>query len=137
LRRRGIELAVTHGPDVPAVRADPILIGQVIVNLVRNAVDASQDLAHAPPRIEVRTLRTGLNAASVEVRDFGPGLQGRGIEQLASPFYSTKSTGMGLGLAICRSIVEAHAGHLEAEDAASCGACFRFTLPGMEAADGG
>jgi two-component system, LuxR family, sensor histidine kinase DctS len=138
VRRRGIELDVAHDNDVPTVRVDPILMGQAIVNLVRNAVDASQGLDHVPPRIEIRTHRAGAHGACVEVRDYGPGLQGRDIEQLSSPFYSTKSDGMGLGLAICRTVVEAHAGRLEAEDAADGGgACFRLALPGMEDKDVG
>jgi two-component system sensor histidine kinase DctS len=136
LRRRGVELDLVHDNDVPAVRVDPILLGQAIVNLVRNAVDVSQGLGHAPPRIEIRTRRLGPGSVCVEVRDHGAGLRGRNIEELSSPFYSTKSDGMGLGLAICRTVVEAHAGRLEADDAPDGGARFRLVLPAMEDADG-
>ena len=65
----------------------------------------------------------------VDVQDNGPGLAGRRVEQLCAPFYSTKAEGMGMGLAICRSIVEAHQGVLDASEAAGGGALFSFSLP--------
>ena len=65
----------------------------------------------------------------VSVSDNGPGLHGRGIEELCAPFFSTKDDGMGMGLAICRSIIELHYGAFDAEDMPGGGACFSFTVP--------
>jgi two-component system sensor histidine kinase DctS len=114
---------------LPRVMADPILIEQVAANLVRNACDAvaSQE---GERRIEVHTaLGAGGHFVKVSVTDNGPGLGGRSIETLCAPFYSTKSEGMGMGLAICRSIIELHYGGLDAEDVPSGGACLSFTVP--------
>jgi two-component system sensor histidine kinase DctS len=131
LARRGIEFTVEL-PTEPlaeplALDADPVLIEQVIVNLVRNAADAL-DGRPAPRTVSVQA---GADAAAVwlEVRDNGAGLGGRAIGELTAPFYSTKDEGMGLGLAICRSIVEAHVGELSAADHPAGGAIFRVRLP--------
>lgn len=129
-QRRGVALEVTLAPGVPAVLADAVLIEQVVINLVRNAADALQ--AHEPGkggrRITVSSRVAG-DFVRVDVQDNGPGLAGRRVEQLCAPFYSTKADGMGMGLAICRSIVEAHHGVLDASDAAQGGALFSFSLP--------
>ena len=101
----------------------------MLTNLLRNAADAlaGQD---GPRQVEVRAGIEG-DEAWVEVADNGPGLQGRSLEALCAPFYTTKDQGtsMGLGLGICREIVEAHGGLLSVSPAAQGGARFRFTLP--------
>lgn len=128
-QRRDIVLALSLAPGVPQVLADAVLIEQVVINLVRNAIDA---LAAEPERAGGRRIAISSRVAGdfvrVDVRDNGPGLQGRRVEQLCAPFYSTKADGMGMGLAICRSIVEAHQGVLDASDAANGGALFSFSL---------
>ena len=137
LARRGVRLTLQLAPDLPEVVADAVLVEQVVINLVRNASDAlaepGADSDTATPRerrIDVRTLRTAdQRFVRIDVSDNGPGLQGRRIEALCAPFYSTKVEGMGMGLAICRSIVEAHHGALDAFDAPGGGACFSMTLP--------
>ncbi|MFT7775451.1 sensor histidine kinase [Roseateles sp.] len=126
-QRRGVTLDVTLAPGVPAVLADAVLIEQVVINLVRNAADALQ--ARASGRRIAVSSRVAGDFVRVDVQDNGPGLAGRRIEQLCAPFYSTKSDGMGMGLAICRSIVEAHQGVLDASDTAGGGALFSFSLP--------
>ena len=123
--RVALDLALGDGPA--PVCADRVGLEQVLTNLLRNAVDAlaGQDGAR---RITVSTsLAEG--QVRVSVRDTGPGLQGRRIEQLCASFYSTKPEGMGLGLAICRSIVEGHGSVLEAQDHPAGGASFGFALP--------
>lgn len=126
-QRRDIALELSLTPGVPPVLADAVLIEQVVINLVRNAADAL--LARDGGRRIAVSSRVAGDFVRVDVRDNGPGLQGRRIEQLCAPFYSTKAEGMGMGLAICRSIVEAHQGVLDAADAANGGALFSFSLP--------
>lgn len=126
-QRRGVALALGLAPGVPPVLADAVLIEQVVINLVRNAADALQ--ARESDRRIVVSSRVVGEFVRVDVQDNGPGLAGRGIEQLCAPFYSTKADGMGMGLAICRSIVEAHQGVLDASEAAGGGALFAFSLP--------
>lgn len=135
LARKQVVLTLTLDARLPAVVADAVLIEQVVINLVRNAGDAlaegtSGEAAAGPRRIEVRTgWAVEGRSQRVEVRDNGPGLNGRRIESLCAPFYSTKRDGMGMGLAICRSILEAHQGVLGASDLEGGGACFALTLP--------
>ncbi len=126
-QHRGVALKVSLAPGVPAVLADAVLIEQVVINLVRNAADALQG-RESGRRIAVSSRVVG-EFVRIDVQDNGPGLQGRRVEQLCAPFYSTKAEGMGMGLAICRSIVEAHQGVLDASEAAGGGALFSFSLP--------
>jgi two-component system, LuxR family, sensor histidine kinase DctS len=133
LDRQQVHLTLALEPNLPDVVADAVLIEQVVINLVRNAGDALAEQLAAPMRerrIEARTLRTAdQRFVRIDVRDNGPGLQGRRIEALCAPFYSTKVEGMGMGLAICRSIVEAHQGALDAVETPGGGAWFSLTLP--------
>ncbi|MFM9916617.1 MAG: sensor histidine kinase [Rhizobacter sp.] len=138
LDRRQVRVQLELAPELPFVQADAVLIEQVVINLVRNAGDA---LIEAGPKreldtplaercITVRTLPSSDgHAVRLEVSDNGPGLQGRTIEALCAPFYSTKAEGMGMGLAICRSILEAHHGSFDAAEAAGGGACFSVMVP--------
>ncbi len=143
LARQGVPLEWVVAPDLPAVQADPVLIEQVVINLLRNACDEMAAAATANPRIRIALrpaagLTQGPDAAPppgfvrLDLDDAGPGLRGRSIKQLCAPFYSTKADGMGMGLAICRSVVEAHVGAFDASDGALGGACFSFTLPVAE-----
>ena len=119
-------------PDtLPDVLADPVLIEQVTLNLVRNAIDAGLGAQRQPVQLRIQArAEASLRHVCVCVEDNGPGLQARTIEELTAPFYSTKAEGMGMGLAICRSVIEAHRGKLDACASSELGgACFRFTLP--------
>jgi two-component system sensor histidine kinase DctS len=134
LLRRDLDRAsvtITQRLEAPAqgVVADSVLIEQVVVNLVRNAADALAERA-GERRIDVATsLSADGRFVRIDVTDNGPGLGGRTIEQLFAPFYSTKPEGMGMGLAICRSIIEAHHGAFDAGEAFGGGARFSLTLP--------
>jgi two-component system sensor histidine kinase DctS len=136
IARQNVQTEVALDAALPQVRADTVLLEQVVVNLVRNACDA---LATQP---EPRRIRVTANVVSggrfvrVTVADNGPGLQGRLVDELCAPFFTTKSEGMGMGLAICRSIVELHYGVLDAEASALGGAAFSFSLPVHGAATG-
>ncbi len=109
------------------VQGDRVLLEQVVLNLVRNALEAVEGRAQGRVRVAVR--RTEGWQAEVSVEDNGPGLGGRDVERLFEAFYTTKAEGVGLGLAISRSIVEAHGGRLEAASAPGGGARFTFRLP--------
>jgi two-component system sensor histidine kinase DctS len=139
LRRLQLAVEWTVAPGLPKVDADPVLIEQVVLNLVRNACDEMAGVPAAQRRLRIGLSRAGTSPLAgagdadgflrLDVDDSGPGLRGRSVEQLVTPFYSTKPEGMGMGLAICRSIVEAHHGAFDAADSALGGARFSFTLP--------
>jgi two-component system sensor histidine kinase DctS len=140
IRSQSIAIEVRTNPDLPLVQADPVLIEQVLINLLRNAVDGLAGTAH--PRIRITTTTAGtptvLFAGSArfvrfDVDDSGSGLQGRTVDALASPFHTTKPDGMGMGLSICRTVIEAHHGALEAGPSDLGGARLSFTLPVSDA----
>ena len=112
---------------MPAVLADPVLVEQVLINLLRNAADALIETTE--PRLRVALSLAGPRFVRVDVDDNGCGLGGRGIDELVAPFHSTKADGMGMGLSICRSVIEAHHGALEAGTSVLGGARISFTLP--------
>ncbi len=112
--------------DLPRTLADRVQMQQVIVNLVRNGIEAMEATIHVPKLLSIRSRREG-TYVRVEVCDRGGGLQDP--EKVFKPFFTTKKTGMGMGLAICRSIIEAHRGQLWATQNEGWGATFCFTLP--------
>jgi C4-dicarboxylate-specific signal transduction histidine kinase len=114
---------------LPGVEAAPVQIQQVLINLIRNALDAVETLPPAERRIIISTSFLKGESAEVSVRDFGTGLPADGPEKVFDHFFSTKAEGMGMGLTIARSIVEAHAGTVGAENAEGGGARFFFRLP--------
>src|SRR5690606_31377836 len=121
-RQVGIEL---HLPEpLPDVLADPILIEQVLLNLLKNGVEAMEDSDYR--RLHVVVTDQG-PLVEIAVIDRGHGL--RDPERLFEPFYSTKSEGLGMGLNICRTIIESHHGRLWADSNPEGGTVFRFTLP--------
>ena len=133
IARHEVEVSLELADDLPRVIADPVLIEQVVVNLVRNACDAMAG-QEGPRRIRIHAEALG-HATSVppvvrvSVSDSGPGLHGQTVATLCAPFFTTKSDGMGMGLAICRSILELHYGALDASESPSGGAMFAFSLP--------
>ena len=129
LRRHSVSLHTEFAPDLPKLWVDPIQIDQVMMNLVRNAIDAMSESAAGPRELTIRSRLTDGGLIEVSVVDTGPGFDPDSGNRLFDAFYTTKAEGMGMGLAISRSIIEAHGGRLWAESQPGRGAIFRFTLP--------
>ena len=120
---------------MPPVLGDGIHLQQVLLNLIMNAMDA---MAKQPPekrRLTVRTSRGSDSAVEVSITDSGPGIEPNTLPRLFEPFYTTKPNGMGMGLSIARTIIEAHHGRIRAENCREGGAVFRVTLPAAEGKD--
>ena len=127
LRRQGVETTLELAAALPDVVGDRVQLQQVFVNLAVNAIHAmaGQEIR----QLVIRTMRLGEAAIGVEVEDTGHGIPPDSLNQLFQSFFTTKRDGMGIGLAVCRSIIEAHGGTIEATNRPGGGARFRFTLP--------
>jgi signal transduction histidine kinase len=132
LDTQGIELQSRMARDLPAVKADALHIEQVIVNLVRNAAEALTDAGRYDGKVTIEAERDAAGFVVIRVRDNGPGFDPDLAERAVAPFATTKTDGLGLGLSLARSIVEAHGGRLSIESSAS-GAVVSFTLPALAA----
>lgn len=129
IARHQVQVDLLLDPQLPEVRADAVLVEQVVVNLIRNACDAVGSMGR-PGCIRVGAELSGQGRfVKVTVADDGPGVAGGTIDALCAPFYTTKTEGMGMGLAICRSIIELHCGVLDVECSVLGGAAFSFSLP--------
>jgi PAS domain S-box-containing protein len=127
-RRRSVAVCAELAPGLPAVAADRVCLQQVVLNLIVNAMDAMDEVAAEERRVTVRTRRQA-HAVEVAVSDTGSGIRADRLPKLFDAFFTTKAEGIGLGLAIARSIAEAHGGQISAEDHGGRGATFRLTLP--------
>lgn len=128
-RARGVSLRTELEPGLPPVRADRVQVQQVIVNLVLNAIEAMADMPAPKRQLLVRSRRGDERQAEVSVSDSGAGIAPELLPRIFDAFVTGKPGGMGLGLSISRSIVEAHGGRLMAANPPEGGATFRFTLP--------
>jgi two-component system, LuxR family, sensor kinase FixL len=123
------ELKTSLEAALPTVEVDPVQIQQVLINLVVNAFDAMRETAESKRKVEITTQQSGDGAVCISVRDYGAGISEEMRSRIFDQFFTTKPEGLGMGLAIARSIVEAHAGTIGAENAQDEGARFHFTLP--------
>jgi PAS domain S-box-containing protein len=126
--RRGVTLSAELAPRLPAVDADRVCLQQVLLNLVVNAMDAMDHVEARERRLVVRTRRLD-DSVEVSVSDTGAGIPADRLPKIFDAFFTTKREGIGLGLAIARSIIEAHQGRIWAEDHAGRGATFHVALP--------
>jgi C4-dicarboxylate-specific signal transduction histidine kinase len=123
------KLETSLEPNLPAIEADPVQLQQVLLNLIINAFDAMRDTAASRRKVVIATERNGYNAIRTSVRDYGTGIPEKVHERMFDQFFTTKSKGLGMGLAIVRSIVKSHGGTIAAENVDDGGARFHFTLP--------
>lgn len=129
-RDRDVTVHLRLARDVGSVVVDKIQIQQVALNLIRNAINAMMETS--PRELEIRVQAEGDQAVRISVADTGPGLDPEVRARLFQPFVTSKPDGMGVGLSICRTIIEAHGGRIWAEDNKGGGAVFLFTLPRAE-----
>jgi C4-dicarboxylate-specific signal transduction histidine kinase len=129
LLRHRIALQIQLAQELPAVRGDRIQLQQVLLNLILNAIEAMSAVNEGPRELLISSASNAVEGILVAVRDSGPGLAPERFARLFQAFHTTKPAGMGMGLSICRSIVEAHGGRVWATANAPRGAIFQFTLP--------
>jgi signal transduction histidine kinase len=128
VHRNRVSLQTQLSSDVPLILGDRIQLQQVILNLIINAIEAMSEISEGRRELQVVTRKDELQGVLVTVRDSGPGLDPESLNYLFTAFYTTKPQGMGMGLAISRSIIEAHGGRLWAVPNDGPGATFQFTL---------
>jgi PAS domain S-box-containing protein len=129
---RHVKLKVNLPADLPPVRGDRVHLQQVLLNLILNGMDALNEASPQNRRVTVSARVDGARTVEIAVSDSGQGIAAERLAQIFDPFFTTKSDGMGMGLAISRTIIEAHGGRLWAENNDDTGATFRFTLPQAE-----
>jgi PAS domain S-box-containing protein len=129
LLRNGVSLQTELAKGLPVIQGDRIQLQQIVLNLIMNAVEAMSEASNGSRDLLISTAEDISNGVVVTVRDSGPGLSPEGLGRLFDPFYTTKPGGMGMGLSICRSIIEAHEGRVWATANLPQGACFHFSLP--------
>jgi C4-dicarboxylate-specific signal transduction histidine kinase len=127
--KNGASVQTALGKGLPPIKGDRVQLQQVILNLIVNAVQAMGTVEQGPRELFITTAQAEPNAVLVAVKDSGPGLAPASLERLFAPFYTTKTGGLGMGLSICRSIIEALGGRLWVTPNLPRGAIFHFTVP--------
>jgi C4-dicarboxylate-specific signal transduction histidine kinase len=129
LHVHGVAISTVFQEDLPQVRADQIQLQQVILNIVRNAIDAITTGPTTIKAIRLMTAHAGKSVISIRIQDSGPGIAAENETQIFESFFSTKPSGMGLGLSISRRIIEDHGGNLRLTETSSKGCLFEIALP--------
>ena len=135
LKNRGVSSRAELADDLPRVLADRIQLRQVILNLIMNAIEAMGSVSDPARVLRVRSEKHGDDGVLVAVEDSGSGIAPEDMDRIFETFFTTKSEGMGMGLSICRSIVESHGGRISASRANPRGSVFQFFLPTAEPSD--
>ena len=126
--KSGVSVQTELTGDLPVIKGDRVQLQQVIFNLISNAIEAMSGISEGARELFISTGMAESDDVVVAVRDSGPGLDATSVDSLFKAFYTTKPSGLGLGLSICRSIIEAHGGRLWATANRARGAVFQFTL---------
>jgi signal transduction histidine kinase len=129
LRSHQVLLQIELAPALPPILADRVQLQQVIINLVMNGIEAMQSVTTRPRKLVIRSRQDETQQVLVSVTDCGVGISAENADRVFNAFFTTKSDGMGMGLSICRSIIEAHGGRLWATANIPHGATFQFALP--------
>jgi signal transduction histidine kinase len=124
-----VSLRMELTPALPMILVDRVQLQQVIINLAMNAIEAMQSITDRPRELVIQSRQDETQQLLVSVTDCGVGISAENADRLFNAFFTTKSSGMGMGLSICRSIMEAHGGRLWATANVPHGATFQFTLP--------
>src|SRR6476659_8129105 len=132
ITKNGVSVDTHLAEGELSVEGDRVQLQQVVLNLILNAVEAMGSVQERPRELLISTEQNQANGIVVAVSDSGPGIDPENIERVFEAFYTTKSSGVGMELSICRSIIDAHGGRLWAEAAKPHTAIFQFTLPGAE-----
>jgi PAS domain S-box-containing protein len=127
--RNGVTVQTAFAERLPMVEGDGVELQQVALNLILNAIESMEEVPPGTRELSIRTAKADCDGVLVAVLDSGPGLPPANLERLFEPFYTTKARGLGIGLSICRSIIEAHGGRLWASTNMPRGAIFQFTVP--------
>lgn len=132
-RKFGVQVSVQLAEGLPDALCDRTMVEQVLLNLARNGIQAMQDVPLAQRRLQLQVHLSGSGSGTpwlmFSVADQGTGIDPEVAQRLFTPFYTTKSEGMGLGLSLCRTVIEQHGGYLEFQPGRPCGTVFVFTLP--------
>jgi C4-dicarboxylate-specific signal transduction histidine kinase len=129
MAKNTISVQMQLAENLPAIPGDRVQLQQVILNLLINAIEAMRGMSEGPRELLISTQKTESKCVLLAVQDSGPGLAPESVDRLFESFYTTKPGGLGIGLSICRSIIEAHQGRLWASASSPRGAVFQFTLP--------
>jgi signal transduction histidine kinase len=124
-------LRLELGSGLPPLLGDRVQLQQVLINLVINGIQAMADIGDDPRELLIESHRDSDGQVVVAVQDSGPGVDPESANRLFDAFFTTKAEGMGMGLSICRSIIEAHGGQVWASNNAGHGAIFQFSLPSI------
>ncbi len=125
----GVSVQMKLAKDKPLIQGDQVQLQQVMLNLIINAIEAMSPHAAGARDLLIRTAKTKSGGVLVAVRDSGPGVDPANLERIFDAFFSTKADGLGMGLSICRAIIQAHGGRLSATRGAARGTILQFALP--------